>query len=546
MISFSILLLSMFITIALIPILRHYAVRISCIDEPCERKVHISPVPKVGGIAMTVGVLVPVALWTGGDHAVASILIGTGIIAVFGLVDDIKDLSYRAKFTGQLVAALVAVFFGGVKICRLGNLLPEGMLLPDWLAVAVSLLAIIGVTNAVNLADGLDGLAGGLMLLCFVCLGFLAYKSGYTVMTLLAMATAGSIFGFLRFNTHPATIFMGDTGSQMLGFLAITMSVAITQGSTVYSRFVPLLLLGLPVLDTVTVMVERIHNGKSPFLADKNHLHHKLMRLGLFHTEAVFVLYVLQAGLVTTAFFLRFHSDWILILVCVLFAGIVLTFFYAANKKGWRLERPGMLDRLIKHRLKIHIKEGAVMIKFSKNALDIAFPLVLLATCGLPDEIPSVFGLIAGGLSIILLGACLFKPNRLGFFLRAMVYFVLPIVVYFGEINRVEWLPAEMLHWLNLSFGALVFFAVLVLKFTRRKGGFKVGPLDFIILFVAIIIPNLPDSAIRAYHAGPLAAKIVVFFFVFEVLVGELRGQLSRLGYTAVVALAVLTAKGFV
>ena len=102
------------------------------------------------------------------------------------------------------------------------------------------------------------------------------------------------------------------------------------------------------------------------------------------------------------------------------------------------------------------------------------------------------------------------------------------------------------MSWFNLSFGVLVFFAVMVLKFTRRRGGFKVSPLDFIILFVAVVIPNLPDAAIRAYHAGPLAAKIVVFFFVFEVLAGELRGELNRLGFAALVAMVVVAVKGFV
>ena len=544
MIVFSILLLSMFITIALIPILRRYAVRLSCIDEPCERKVHISPVPKVGGIAMAVGALAPVALSAGADRAVLSILIGTGVIAIFGFMDDMKEFGYRTKFAGQLAAALVVIFFGGVKICFIGTLLPDGMLLSDWVAVPLTLVVFIGVTNAVNLADGLDGLAGGLMLLCFLCIGFLAYRGEHAVMTLLAVATAGAIFGFLRFNTHPATIFMGDAGSQMLGFLAITMAVVITQGSSVYSPLFPLLLLGLPVLDTLMVMAERIHHGKSPFVADKNHLHHKLLRLGLFHTEAVFILYVFQAALVTAAYFLRFHSEWVLLLVYVLFAGSVLVFFYAAEKNDWRLERPGTLDRVIKDRLKIHIREGAVVIKLSQSAVEIAFPLLMIATCSLPAEIPLIIGLAAGGLSLTLLGSCLFAPKRVGIFLRAVVYFVLPVVIYYGEVYRVGWLPAQLVRWFNLSFGVLIFFAVMVLKFTRRRGGFTVSPLDFIILFVAVVIPNLPDAAISAYHAGPLAAKIVVFFFVFEVLAGELRGELNRLGFATLVAMAVVAAKG--
>ena len=130
---------------------------------------------------------------------------------------------------------------------------------------------------------------------------------------LLCTAIVGAIFGFLRFNTYPATVFMGDTGSQLLGFLAITLSIGVTQRETPLSPLLPLLLLGFPVLDTITVMAERIASGRMPFSPDKNHFHHKLMRLGLFHTEAVVTIYGITALLTAAAYLLRFHSDWLLV-----------------------------------------------------------------------------------------------------------------------------------------------------------------------------------------------------------------------------------------
>ena len=535
----------MFITIALIPILRRYAVRLHCVDVPCERKVHCAPVPKVGGIAMAVGVLASVLFMVYGDRVALAILIGAGIIALFGVLDDVNDLGYRVKFAGQLAAALVVVLFGGVKICCLGGLLPDGCLLSDWLAVPLTLLVVIGVTNAVNLADGLDGLAGGLMLMCFLCIGFLSYRSGNTIMTLMATAAAGAIFGFLRYNTHPATVFMGDAGSQLLGFLAITMAITITQGSAAFSPLFPMLLLGLPILDTFIVMAERVGNGTSPFVADKNHLHHKLMQLGFFHSEAVFVLYTLQAVLVTAAFFLRFHYEWFLLLIYLAFAGCLTTFFYAAAKNGWRLERPGGFDRLVKVHLKKHVKDQWVMIKLSMSVIDLGLPLLLIAACILPADIPVLMAWIAAGLALVIPAACLFKPGWVGILLRAVIYFFLPLVLYYGEVQPAGWIPNGATRWLTLSLGVLVFFAVMTLKFTRRAEGFKIKPIDFIILFVALVVPNLPDAAIRVYHAGSLAAKIVVFFFVFEVLAGELRGALGRLGFATAVALVVVAVKGF-
>ena len=546
MIVFSILLLPMFITIALIPILRRYAVRMSCIDEPCERKVHISPVPKVGGIAMAVGALAPVALSAGGNRAVLSILIGTGVIAIFGFMDDMKEFGYRTKFAGQLAAALVVTFFGGVKICFIGTLLPDGMLLSDWVAIPLTLVVFIGVTNAVNLADGLDGLAGGLMLLCFLCIGFLAFRLGNHSITLLSMATAGAIFGFLRFNTYPASIFMGDAGSQLLGFLAITMAVTITQGNSPVSPLFPLILLGLPILDTLKVMAERVAAGRSPFVADKNHLHHKLLTLGLWHTEAVFILYVVQAALVTAAFAWRYHSEWFLLAAYLVFSAGVLAFFYAAAMKGWRLERPGVIDRIFKERLKIHVRQRFVVVKLCMSVIETGFPLLLIGSCALPAGIASYQAAIAAALLLLILTVSMLKPARVIIVLRVAVYFFLPLLIFMGEVQPMKWIPAATSRWFNFSFGVLVFFAIMTLKFTRRQLGFRLSPLDFIILFVAIVVPNLPDAAIRSYHAGALASKIVVLFFVFEVLVGELRGELNRLAIAFATAMGVVAVKGFI
>jgi len=546
MIYFSTLLLSMFITIALIPILKRYAVFLHCVDVPCERKMHSTPMPKVGGIAMAFGALIPVLLSVYGDKTAVSILLGTAIIVVFGVVDDARELGYKAKFAGQVAAALVVVLLGGVKISYLGNLLPGEMVLPDWLAVALTLVVVVGVTNAVNLADGLDGLAGGMMLLSFLCISFMAYKIGNSAVALLSAATVGAIFGFLRFNTHPATIFMGDSGSQLLGFLAITMAIAITHGNSPYSPLFPLVLLGLPILDTIWVMVERVHNGKSPFVADKNHLHHKLLKLGLYHTEAVFSLYVLQASLVTVAFLLRYYQEWISMAVYLGFIAFMLVILITAEKRDWRLERPGKLDRLIKDRLKIYIRERYIGIKLSQSVVEIGFPLLMIAVSTLPADIPFVIAAVAAGLALVILGVSLYKPTALGNVLRLTVYFFLPLVIYYGEVNRLLWIPDEVIRWFNLNFVVLVFFAVLTLKFTRRREGFKLKPIDFIILFVAIVVPSLPDTAINSYHAGPLATKIVVFFFVFEVLVGEMRGVLGRLGFAFVVAMLVVAVKGII
>jgi UDP-GlcNAc:undecaprenyl-phosphate GlcNAc-1-phosphate transferase len=546
MIYFSTLLFSMFATLALVPILRRYAMRIHCMDEPCDRKMHSAPVPTVGGIAMAVGALVPVLLWASRDQVGLAILAGAGIIVVFGIADDVKELGYRSKFAAQLAAALVVILLGNLKIRCLGALLPEGCLLPPWLAVGLTVLVIIGVTNAVNLSDGLDGLVGGIMLMIFICIGFLAYRGEQYVIALLAVAVVGAIFGFLRFNTYPATIFMGDAGSQLLGFLAVTMAVAITQRSTPLSSLFPLVLLGLPILDTLMVMTERMVKGRSPFLPDRNHLHHKLLRLNLFHREAVFIIYVLQTGLVSAAYLFRYQSEWALLLgYAGLGSGLMLMLFVAV-RNGWRFERPGGIDRIIKSRLKSCVKDRQMVVKISQEVLESGFLLLMMVSCALPGRYPGYVSMMAIALAGSVSMAWLFRPAWVATVLRATIYFFMPLVLYWAEAHPVQWIPSYILKGYHLFFGVIVFFAVTTLRITRRKEGYKVTPLDFILLFIAVVVPNLPDAAHRAFGLGFVATKIIVLFFAFEVLVGELRNRHNRLNVAVMIAILVVALKPMV
>ncbi|MGD0234637.1 MAG: MraY family glycosyltransferase [Syntrophorhabdales bacterium] len=258
MILLSTLLLSIFVTMALIPVFNRLAARLHALDVPDWRKVHSQPIPRTGGLAMAIGTLASAFLWMRPDSFTHAYLIGAGIIVTLGILDDTRGVDYWVKFAGQLAAALVMLFLGGIKIKALGTLLPEAVMLPDWLAIPLTLLIIVGVTNAINLADGLDGLAGGICLLSLSCIGYLAYLEGNTLVLLLALSLSGAIFGFLRFNTYPATVFMGDTGSQLIGFSLIALALNFTQGRTPLSPLLPLLIIGFPLLDTATVIARRV------------------------------------------------------------------------------------------------------------------------------------------------------------------------------------------------------------------------------------------------------------------------------------------------
>ena len=293
---FFVLLLSTLTTLGLTPMLIRLASRMNLLDFPGERKIHSAPIPRVGGVAMVLGTIPALLLYGGFDQLTSVLLTGTAVIVAFALVDDTVGLGYKTKFLGQTLAALIVILIGQLNVfSSLFHSIEINW--PLWFTLPFTLLVILAVTNAINLADGLDGMAGGIMIQVFICLALVSYHGHNTFTTLLAVAVVGALFGFLRFNTHPAVIFMGDTGSQVLGFLAIVLTLGLLQTNQALSPFISLLLFAVPVIDTAVVMVERISKGGSPFVADKNHLHHKLIRMGLRNSEAVLTVYIFQAFL---------------------------------------------------------------------------------------------------------------------------------------------------------------------------------------------------------------------------------------------------------
>jgi UDP-GlcNAc:undecaprenyl-phosphate GlcNAc-1-phosphate transferase len=548
MIFLSTLLISMFITVALIPILRAGAERLGCgVDFPNPRKVHCEPIPKIGGAAMALGVLVPVLFVADGGRFMNAVLIGAAVVAAFGLLDDLRGLGWKAKFAGQVIAALVVILHGGLKICFLGECLPAGVSLPDPVALPLTVLVIVGVTNAINLSDGLDGLAGGVCLLIFICIGFLSFVGDDFPDRLFAVvmcaAVIGATFGFLRYNTYPATVFMGDTGSQLLGFLAICLSLNATQRSTPLSPFLPLLLVGFPVLDTLTVMVERIAAGRSPFTADKNHFHHKLVRLGLYHTEAVVAIYAITALLAAAAFLLRYHSDRTLILLYLVFSVLVVAVLTAAEHSGFRFHRTGFFDVKIKARLKL-LKDKQLLIRGCFAPVEWGVPLLFVAAGLVPGDVPGYFAALALGFLVANVFCWAARREILPAALRMSFYLTVPLVLRMGQVDPAAWIPPAGLWVYTLGFGALAFFMVMTLKFTRRQRGFKATPMDFLILVIALIVPNLPDPIIRGVHMGELAVKIIVLFFGFEVLLGELRGNMTKLTLGVLAGLTLIAVRG--
>ncbi|MGO9018929.1 MAG: glycosyltransferase family 4 protein [Syntrophobacteraceae bacterium] len=540
MIFLSTLLISVFTTIALIPVFSSLAVHLRILDIPDERKVHSRPIPRSGGLAMALGALIPIVFWLPFDGSLKAIVAGTAIVVLFGFIDDSRGLSYLWKFAAQIAAALIVTCYGGVWIRDLGALLPEAVQLPVWIGIPLTVIVIVGATNAINLSDGLDGLAGGISIMSFLCIAYLAYLGGDLMVVLLSIAMIGAIFGFLRFNTHPATLFMGDAGSQFLGFWAVSLSLKITQADHGFNRLLPMMILGMPILDTISVMLGRIASGKSPFVADKNHLHHRFMKLGLSHSETVFLIYALQACMVTAAYLMRTGSEWLVLASCLCFGATALLGLAEAKRTGWLVKRHSFLETLTQS-----IKNRYIIIKTSFKVCETGLALLLVLTAVLPIEMPVYVSALSSVLIGLIVLTWFMKKKWIGGALRLGFYFFIPYAVYLSEMDAASQVGVRLAEAYNLAFAVLVVFIVLTLKFTRRKKGFKTTPLDFIVLFVALIVPNLPGGPVKGYHMSLIAAKIIVFFFGYEVLMGELRGDYRNVALAFVSVLAIVSLRGF-
>ena len=541
MLYLTVLLISMIITIALMPGSRAIACRLQAIDVPNARKVHSGVIPKCGGIAMAIGSMAPILLWAPITPLTKAVLIGSIILVIFGVMDDIRDLGFKTKFTGQFCAALVAILVGGVKISSLGSLLPEGVILPDWIAIPLTLVVIVGVTNATNLSDGLDGLAGGISLLIFICIGYLGYCERDIVVTLISIAVGGSILGFLRFNSYPAELFMGDAGSQYLGFVAIVLSLDLTQNSNNLCVILPLIIIGLPILDTITVMIKRLVKGKQPFVADKRHFHHVLMLMGLYHSEAVLFIYGIQALLIMLAIALRLTNEWMLLAIYAVFSFVILGFLQQVENRQLRITRQRLLNP-IKTRLRT-LKESGFIIRFSFRVVTISIPLLLFFYSLIPAPRTASYYLLTVIALILVLLTWWFKRDRVDSVLKLAMYVITPFLVYTGDSGLYALGDKNFAKFFNLYFVILFVFVLLTLNFTRRTTRFKSTPLDFLVVFIVILISNLPNSALSYFHLGLVAAKTGVFFFSYEVIIGEVRLKSPKLTATTITLLCVVSLK---
>ena len=316
---------AMVVALITTPVVKSLAFRVGAVDVPKDnRRMHDHPIPRMGGLAIFFGFLLSVLIYVELTPELTGMLLGGVIIVVLGIFDDIYALGAKFKLMVQIAAALVAVLSGNViEVLSNPNVFSSDLWWElGWLAYPVTIIWIVAITNAVNLIDGLDGLANGVSAISAATVLVIALICSEAQVAVVMAALVGACVGFLPYNLNPAKMFMGDTGATFLGFILSTMSIqGLFKFYAVISFAVPFLILGLPIFDTAFAMIRRMAHGQSPMHADRGHVHHRLIDMGLNQKQAVATLYVISGILGLSAVVLTTGGEakamLLLIALCV-------------------------------------------------------------------------------------------------------------------------------------------------------------------------------------------------------------------------------------
>jgi len=337
-------------------LLAHPLRQAGILDRPGERKVHIKVMPRLGGLAIYISFIASVLLIHELTGLLAGFLIGVSLIVALGVIDDFWGISPGLKLTGQLLAAGAVIPFG-LKVDFLTNPFTGGLVVLGFISIPVTIIWLVAMTNAINLIDGLDGLAGGISCIAAFTIAAVSWwqwrqpggTSSQLEAAILALILAAAIVGFLRYNFHPARIFLGDSGSMFLGFSLASISImGVAKSTTFLSLFIPIVIFGVPILDTACAILRRYFNKQPIFQADHEHIHHRLLAVGFSHRQAVLLIYGVSIILGVSAFILAMlttNQAVVLLVVLVILAVIGVDRLGVVGRKTRKASRESLVRR---------------------------------------------------------------------------------------------------------------------------------------------------------------------------------------------------------
>ncbi|HTB66242.1 MAG TPA: MraY family glycosyltransferase [Steroidobacteraceae bacterium] len=542
LVPFNMLVLAAAASMFLIPPLCRVAPRLGLVDLPDPRKVHTTPIPRVGGWGITLGMLFPLLFLLPDNPLMQSFVIGALILFGFGVWDDAREIGHWPKFIGQIAAAVLVVYYGDLYITSL-PFVGDGALSPLF-GRLFTVFALVGAINAVNHSDGLDGLASGECLLSLIALASLGYLADSSLVMAMALAAIGGIIGFLRYNSHPARVFMGDCGSQVLGFTVAFLIIYLTQvGDSALSSALPLLLLGVPISDILAVLYQRIAAGNNWFKASRNHIHHRLLDLGFRHFEAVIIIYSVQALLVVSAVLLRYQSDAIVTGVYLLVIVSLFTTLTFGESRGWR--RDPQRSSGIFHsvsRLLGWLAHSRAVREAPRILITVSVPaMLLLGPLGVA-RVPHDVAWIAAGLAAIV-AMQIGRSRANGSTLVRLAVYVAAIASVYLFINYPAALSRPLQPLVLTLIAALAIAIGGYLKFASDQK-FGTTPTDFLILFVMLALLIFGNLDIGARALVEIVVYAVVLLYSCEVLINLTVRRWNVLHLSTLASLTIMVVRG--
>lgn len=548
---FYILLTALFSALVLLTPIAKLALAMGKLDQPDERKVHVKGTPRLGGIAIFSGLILSIILFCDLDRQVGGFLAGAAIIFITGLYDDLVGITPGRKLVGQFLAALVAVVIGDMPLLQIGNLFGTGEIRLGVLAVPFTVLAVVGVMNALNMLDGLDGLAGGVAGIAAIAMAILAYATGHWQLLCMTIAMTGALLGFLKDNTYPARIFMGDSGSLLLGYCLAFFAIMLCTGSNdAVAKVTPIIILAVPIVDTIVVMVKRLRSGRSLFAPDNNHIHHHLMETGFGHKGTVIVIYCLSYLLAIIA--VSCYRQPAYVQTGILMGVVVILCSLRYFAVGPLIER---LRRLRNSRSLCNPRVCRRLVGFCRNLLTAVNCLVIgllfltILQPGIPAGDVQIMAIFLAGLTVALL---FLTHDRRNHFLLFILYFDGAFLIYLVENYGKHPLARNMalndfFHWL---FVLLFLICGIKLFIRRRIGGLMQSPLEYLLFFIVASVPLLPAEYTVSHHFPTVAAESAILFTACRMLLMRRSGRNGQFVVAIpvalfVVALFVVALKGY-
>jgi UDP-GlcNAc:undecaprenyl-phosphate GlcNAc-1-phosphate transferase len=521
---------------------------VGIIDQPSSRKVHHVPTPRTGGAAVIIGCLVPFFVMGQMGPQLMGYIFGAICLAAFGVWDDLKNINYKVKFLGQILASLIFLETTGIRLHTLGELLPGISFSLGIFEIPVSVIFLLATINIINLSDGLDALASGLSLLTFVSAFMLALFEQEVVLMLMIASLSGATLGFLLYNLHPAKVFLGDTGSQLLGYSMGVFLLTLTQQQTIFNPVLMLFILGLPVIDTMSVIIQRVMKGKNPFRPDKNHLHHKLLEYGLDHSQAVILLYFFHIMLVLVGLRMRYAYDYWLIFTYMMMLLSIFGVIILINKSpAFNKTLTLLSDNIVRKPLRV-VKQSRARYYFSKASWKMLFLSFTTLFILPPFFIEfSIYITLYAVIAIILILYMRKSSSHNDILLRVASFVILCFYVFVivdANIN-INLLNKEI-DLFNVIFALMAASFTLALILTPEKKPFDA--LDFIFVAAIVFLFFIPTPYIERVSMPVFLLRILLVGLTLNLIFSRIernRGYVVKMLYFTLALAIVLSGVHF-